>query len=108
MMGHPLTAVERRALRAAAHRLKPVVLIRRKGLTPAVMAEIDRALTAHALIKIRIDHADRNQREALLTEICATLDAVLVQHLGRVITLWRPRPVASPAASSPPSPLPYS
>ena len=95
-----LTPAERRALRAKAHPLHPFVAIGQHGLTPAVLHEIELALAAHALIKIRIFNDDRGEREALLARICDALDAAPVQHLGKVLTLWRPLPApAAPVAT---------
>ena len=87
-----ISPVERRALRAAAHHLKPVVSISQKGLTATVMAEIDRSLKAHELIKLRLYGIEREDREALSSEICGTLDCVDVQHIGNLLVLWRPVP----------------
>lgn len=87
-----ISPIERRALRAAAHHLKPVVSISQKGLTATVMAEIDRSLKAHELIKLRLYGIEREDREALSGEICTTLDCVDVQHIGNLLVLWRPAP----------------
>jgi RNA-binding protein len=87
-----LTPAERRALRARAHPLHPVVIVGQQGLTPAVLHEIDIALTAHELIKIRVFSNLRADRDALLVRICAEMDAAPVQHLGKVLTVWRPKP----------------
>jgi putative YhbY family RNA-binding protein len=84
-----LSTSGRRALRAAAHHLDPVVMIGDKGLTPSVLHEIDLALTAHALIKVRVFADDREVREAFLTEICTKLSCASVQHLGKLLVLWR-------------------
>ena len=69
------TPAERQTLRARAHRLDPVVMIGDDGLTPPVLAEIERALKRHELIKIRVLGDDRDARERLLGEICAATDA---------------------------------
>ena len=81
-----LTPAERRAFRAKAHPLHPVVSIGQHGLTPAVLHEIDVKLLAHELIKIRVFNDDRGEREALLARICDDLDAAPVQHLGKILT----------------------
>ncbi len=91
-----LTPAERRAFRAKAHPLHPVVTIGQHGLTPAVLHEIDVNLLAHELIKIRVFSDDRDEREALLARICAELDAAPVQHLGKILTIWRPAPPPEP------------
>ena len=87
-----LTPAQRRALRAKAHQLHPVVTIGQHGLTPAVLREIDVNLKAHELIKIRVFEDVRAAREALMSEICASLDAAGVQHLGKLLIVWRPAP----------------
>ena len=87
-----LTALERRELRAKAHHLRPVVTIGTHGLTPAVLHEIDVALKAHELIKIRVFSDVRGERDALLEEICSALDCAPVQHLGKLLIVWRRNP----------------
>ncbi len=87
-----LTPAERTELRARAHRLHPVVSVGQQGLTPAVLHEIDVNLTAHELIKVRVFDDDRDVREALLSRICAELDAAPVQHIGKLLVVWRPAP----------------
>jgi len=87
-----LTPAERRALRARAHHLHPVIMIGEAGLTPAVLKEIDLALKSHELIKVRAPGQDRGAREALIGEICAALGASLVQHIGKILVIFRPRP----------------
>ena len=97
----PLPPAFRRELRARAHHLHPVVTIGHQGLTPAVAHEIDVALTAHELIKVRVFGDDRRERDALLARICAELDCGAVQRIGKLLVLWRPRPPAAAAAESP-------
>ena len=87
-----LTPAERRAFRAKAHALHPVVTIGHHGLTPSVLHEIDVALLAHELIKIRVFSNARDERAALLARICVELSAAPVQHLGKVLIIWRPAP----------------
>jgi len=91
-----LTPAERRAFRAQAHSLHPFVTIGQHGLTPAVLHEIDVNLVAHELIKIRVFNDDRGERETLLAQICGDLDAAPVQHLGKILTIWRPAPPPEP------------
>ncbi|KAF0165179.1 MAG: hypothetical protein FD157_1531 [Rhodocyclaceae bacterium] len=95
-----LSPTQRRALRAAAHHLNPVVSISQKGLTPSVLAEIDRCLKAHELIKLRLYGIEREDREALFTEICTALNCVAVQHIGNLLVLWRENPKDSAAQES--------
>ena len=87
-----LTARERAHLKARAHALEPVVHIGHSGVTAEVVNEVERALTAHELIKVRIGGADRNERVALGDEIAAKTDAAVVHRVGKVLILWRPRP----------------
>jgi RNA-binding protein len=87
-----ITSVERRALRAKAHHLHPVVAIGQHGLTPSVLREIDVNLRAHELIKVRAFSDIRGERDAMLGQICAKLDAAPVQHIGKLLVLWRPAP----------------
>ena len=94
-----LTPAERRALRARAHPLHPVIMVGEAGLTPAVISEIDRALKSLELIKIRVLGDDRNARAAMIEQICAALDASPVQHIGKILVVFRPRP--EPAAPQP-------
>ncbi len=97
-----LTPAERRALRARAHALRPVVSIGQHGLTPSVLHEIDVSLNAHELIKIRVSNDDREAREAALLLICAELAAASVQHIGKLLVIWRQKPPAevTPAKSA--------
>jgi putative YhbY family RNA-binding protein len=104
---NPLDPTERRALRAKAHHLEPVVTIGHHGLTPPVLHEIDVALLAHDLVKVRVLGGDRDAREAMLAQVCATLDCAPVQHLGKVLVLWRPNPERrkkAPKAAEPAKP----
>ncbi len=87
-----LSSRERSALRANAHALRPVVLIGDKGLSDAVLKEIDRALTAHALIKVRAGGEERDVREEMLGTLCAVLSCAVVHHLGKTFILFRPHP----------------
>ena len=86
-----LSTAERRALKSRAHSLEPVVLVGDKGLTPSVLAEIERALVAHELIKIRVQ-AERDGRAGLLDEICIRSNALAVQHIGKMLVVYRPKP----------------
>lgn len=93
-----LDPATRRALRAKAHHLHPVVSVGQHGLTPAVMHEIDLALAAHGLIKVRVHAEDRAEREAMLARIADELESAPVQHIGKLLILWR-----EPEAPKPPS-----
>jgi RNA-binding protein len=87
-----LTIAERKAHRAEAHHLDPVVMIGNEGLTPAVKKEADAALNAHGLIKIRVQGDDREARQAMYEELADTLGAAPIQHIGKLLVLWRPKP----------------
>jgi RNA-binding protein len=87
-----LTISERKEHRAQAHHLSPVVMIGNDGLTPAVKKETDAALKAHGLIKIRVFGDDRAQREAMFQELADELNAAPIQHIGKLLVLWRPQP----------------
>ena len=86
-----LTPVERAALRAEAHGLNPVVMIGADGLTEAVMKEISSSLDAHGLIKVRVFGDDREERVAIYERISEELDAAPVQHIGKLLVLYRPK-----------------
>ncbi len=90
-----LTSRERARLKARAHALDPFVHVGQAGLTDPVAAEVDRALTAHELIKVRLEVPDRRERAALAEAIGARADAARVQSVGKVLVLWRPRPDAA-------------
>ena len=86
-----LTPAERREHRANAHHLTPVVLIGGDGLTDAVKKEVDAALNAHGLIKVRVFSDDRAGRELIYQTLSADLSAAPVQHIGKLLVLWRPQ-----------------
>ena len=90
-MSEPLTARERAHLKARAHALEPVVHIGNSGVTETLAAEVDRALTAHELIKVKVGTDDRAARIAVGDEVCARTAAVPVHRVGKVLILWRPR-----------------
>ena len=97
-----LSPAERRALKARAHALEPTVMIGSSGLTVAVAGEIDRNLTAHELIKVRVMVDNRTDRENILKRLCDEVGAAPVQHIGKVLVVYRPKP------ESPPKPRPKS
>lgn len=86
-----LTPAERSELRAEAHGLKPIVIIGEAGLTPSVMKEIDASLNSHGLIKVRVFGDDREARVAMYDSICAELSAEPVQHIGKLLVIYRPK-----------------
>ena len=86
-----LTIAQRKEHRANAHHLDPVVMIGNEGLTPNVSKEVDAALKAHGLIKIRVHGDDRAQREAMYQQLADSLGAAPIQHIGKLLVLWRPK-----------------
>ena len=101
-----LTPEQRKNLRSQAHHLDPVVMIGSDGLTEAVRKELHAALTAHALIKVRVFSDSRELRESLLGEAAGALNAAPVQHIGKLLVLWRPKPAKdkAPAEDRKPGP----
>lgn len=95
-----LTSIERRELRARAHSLNPVVSIAENGLSDSVLKEIDLCLKSHQLIKIRVYGDSREDREAYLKQICDDLQAAPVQHIGKLLVIWRPNPEAEAAKAA--------
>jgi putative YhbY family RNA-binding protein len=87
-----LTPAQRKEKRAEAHHLHPVVHIGGDGLTPAVVREADAALAAHGLIKVRVFADDREARDDMLASLADQLDAAPIQHIGKLLVLWRPIP----------------
>ncbi len=85
-----LTPTQRQFLKGLAHNRQPVAMIGDKGLTDAVLKEIDRALTSHELIKVKAASDERDTREAWLAEVCAKLSAAPVQRIGKILVIYRP------------------
>lgn len=90
-----ITPAARSELRAKAHSLRPVVIIGESGLTPSVAKEIDASLNAHGLIKVRVSGDDRAARSALYDTICTQLKAAPVQHIGKLLVIFRPKKEAA-------------
>lgn len=87
-----LSPAQRKEHRSGAHHLDPVVAVGADGLTAAVVKEVDAALKAHGLIKVRVFSDDRAAREAMLADLAEQLDAAPIQHIGKLLVLWRPVP----------------
>ena len=94
-----LSVQQRKVHRAEAHHLDPVVMIGNDGLTANVRKEVDAALNAHGLIKVRVFGDDRVQREAMYQSLADELDAAPIQHIGKLLVLWRPKPPKVKAAN---------
>jgi putative YhbY family RNA-binding protein len=103
----PLSSKRRSELRAEAHKLSPIVIIGDKGLTDEVLAEVDRALKAHELIKVRAATDDRDARNVWMESICGKLQAHPVQQIGKVLVVFRENPKeAKPKPKMDSRPLP--
>lgn len=99
-----LDIAQRKQLTADAHHLSPIVTIGKEGLTTNIISELDRSLTKHELIKVKIFDDDRTRRAALFEQICQTLNAAPIKLIGKIMILYRPEPdqknedaIASPA-----------
>ena len=97
-----ITAQQRRALRANAHALNPVVIISQNGLSESVLKEIAASLDHHELIKIRVFSDSRETREQYMNTICEQLGAAAVQQIGKLLVIWRPMPADKAAARQKP------
>ncbi len=84
-----LTKEHIHALKGLAHPMKPVLIMGEKGVTESFLAEAERAIEYHELIKIRISGDDREAKKAIAAEITTALNAVMIQHIGNVITLFK-------------------
>jgi RNA-binding protein len=91
----PLSEKQLRFLRGRAHSLKPIIQVGHKAINAGVIAETRRALSDHELIKLRIQAADRNSRDTLLTELVTATDSVLVTRIGHVAVLFKPNKTLS-------------
>ncbi|MDI9330778.1 MAG: YhbY family RNA-binding protein [Alphaproteobacteria bacterium] len=87
-----LTPAQRKEHRALAHHLEPVVMIGGDGLSESVLREIDAALNAHGLIKVRVHGDDRQAREVAFQQVADQLNAAPIQHIGKLLVFWRPQP----------------
>lgn len=92
-----MTSAMRRELRAQAHALNPVVIIGDKGVTDELVAEIERALQAHELIKVRAQSIERSERATTLAALCDRTSAESVQTIGKIFVLFRKSDVDTPS-----------
>jgi RNA-binding protein len=86
-----LTATQRRALSGRAHAINPIVIIGKTGLSAGVINELDRGLSSHELIKVKVQIENRSAREVLFDEICQQLNAAPVKHIGKILVIYRPK-----------------
>jgi RNA-binding protein len=85
-----LTPAQRRFLRSQAHTLHPVVMIGDSGLSEPVMKELERSVNSHELVKIKVSGSDRSARELMLQQICNQLNVAPVQHIGKILVVYKP------------------
>jgi len=85
-----LTAAQTRFLRGQAHDLRAMLQTGGKGVTDALVAEVDAALEQHELIKVKVAGQEREARDAMIGELAARADAALVQRIGHTAVLYRP------------------
>ncbi len=88
----PLTEPQRKYLRRLGHDRDPVVLVGQGGISPNLIAELDRALDDHELVKVRARVGDRDTRDAILTELAASTRSEIVQRIGHVALYYRRNP----------------
>jgi RNA-binding protein len=86
-----LTEKQKKHLRGLAHAREPVVMIGQGGLSPAITAELETALGAHELVKVRARVGDRDQRDEIFDELAKQTKSALVQRIGNVGVFYRPR-----------------
>jgi RNA-binding protein len=84
-----LTQAQKRHLRGLAHKLKPVVMLGNAGFSEGVANELELTLEHHELIKVRVTAEDRETRDALIKEMCATVNCELVQRIGHIAVIYR-------------------
>ncbi|NLJ11812.1 ribosome assembly RNA-binding protein YhbY [Denitrificimonas caeni] len=87
-----LTQEQKKQFKSIGHHLKPIVTVADNGLTEGVLAELDRALHDHELIKIQLRLAERDDRKAIIDELCQKSSSVLVQSIGKVALIYRKNP----------------
>ena len=89
-----------RQLRRIAHHLDPVIIIGEQGLSDGVLAETNRALSDHELIKVKVASTDRAERTAVAAQLADKLEAEVVQRIGKIVVLFRANPKANPKLSN--------
>ena len=95
-----MDAKTRKRLKQIAHHLDPVLTVGDQGLSDNLLAEANRALTDHELIKVRLQSADRTERTAMGDDLASRCEADVVQKIGKVVVLFRANPEAKPALSN--------
>ena len=87
-----LTQEQKKQFKAIGHFLKPVLTVADNGLSEGVLAELDRALNDHELIKVQLRIGEREDRKAILDQLCQSDSAELVQSIGKVAVIYRKNP----------------
>lgn len=95
-----LTQEQKKHFKSIGHHLKPVVIVAEQGLTDNLLAELDRALNDHELIKVQLRLAEREDRQVILAELCQQSSATLVQSIGKMALIYRKNPKANPKLSN--------
>ncbi|PAU77598.1 ribosome assembly RNA-binding protein YhbY [Halomonas salipaludis] len=95
-----LSQAQKKAFRSIGHHLNPVVTVSENGISEGVLAELERALNDHELIKIKLALAERDDRAAMLEELVTQSGAVRIQTIGKVALLYRHNPKANPKLSN--------
>src|SRR5690606_19924316 len=88
----PLTNEQKKQYKSIGHHLKPVLIVSENGLTEGVQAELERALSDHELIKVQLRITDRDDRRALMEELCKIGGCELVQAIGKIALIYRKNP----------------
>ncbi len=96
----PLNNAEIRRFRQIGHTLKPVVSFGSKGLTDGLVAELERALEDHELIKVKLHVEDRADKKPVVDELCRLSGAEVVQMIGRIALIYRPAKKPNPKLSN--------
>jgi RNA-binding protein len=100
LSGSGLSGSDKRRLRAAAHGLSPIVIVAARGVTDSVVAETDRALRDHELIKVRVEIDDRDARRSAGSTLAERCAAEVAQTIGKIWVLYRANPGADPKLSN--------
>ncbi|QJQ95412.1 MULTISPECIES: ribosome assembly RNA-binding protein YhbY [Halomonadaceae] len=95
-----LSQAQKKAFRSIGHHLNPVVTVSENGISEGVIAELERALNDHELVKIKLAIAERDERSAMLEELIAQSGAERIQTIGKMALLYRRNPKANPKLSN--------
>ncbi|MCY1291185.1 RNA-binding protein [compost metagenome] len=88
----PLTQEQKKQYKSIGHHLKPVLIVAENGLSEGVLAELERALNDHELIKVQLRLPEREDRQDAIAELCQVSKAELVQVIGKMALLYRKNP----------------